>query len=80
MDTSKNVRLRIGRRTEFAYGDGERVMLSNEEAIEILAATVKNGTTLAVAGHADLLSIKRLLDQCLQDNIPAVLGPCAVGG
>jgi hypothetical protein len=55
-------------------------MISIEEAIQILETKVQSGTPLAVAGHADLLSIKRLLDQCLKEEIPAVLGPCEKGG
>ena len=55
-------------------------MISNEEARQILEQQVEAGASLVVAGHADLRSIKQLLEQCLSDDIPAVLGPCSKGG
>jgi len=55
-------------------------MMTFETASRILEEKVQKGGILVVAGHADLPSIKRLLEDCLQEDIPAVLGPCAAGG
>ena len=55
-------------------------MVTNEEARQLLEQRVEAGASLVVAGQADLPSIKKLLDQCLSNDIPAVLGPCSKGG
>ena len=61
-------------------GRGDGIMLSAEEVNRRIEENLQNGETLVVAAHADLPSIKELLDQCLKEDIPAVLGPCASGG
>jgi hypothetical protein len=55
-------------------------MVSSEEARAFLERQVERGASLVVASRADLPSIKQLLDQCLDNDIPALLGPCSKGG
>ena len=51
-----------------------------QEARELLEARVEAGGSLVVAGQAALPAIKKLRDQCLDADIPSMLGPCAPGG
>ncbi|MBW2277445.1 MAG: hypothetical protein JRF63_08135 [Deltaproteobacteria bacterium] len=45
-----------------------------------MEARVEAGGNLVVAGQAVLPAIKKLRDQCLEADIPSMLGPCAPGG
>jgi len=49
-----------------------------EEAKEILEAKLKAGQSLHTAAQGDFRGIKRLLEKCLEDDIPCMLGPCTV--
>jgi len=51
-----------------------------EEANEYLDERVKNGATLVVAVQGAVPALKQLRDQCLEADIPTMLGPCAPGG
>jgi hypothetical protein len=54
--------------------------MQEEHAIEILRKWERDGAHLAVAGKGDFRVIKRMLSQCLDAEIPAMLGPCKVQG
>ena len=54
--------------------------MREEQAIEILKKRAAQGTVLGVAANGDFRVIKRLLAQCLEANIPSMLGPCTVHG
>lgn len=55
-------------------------MLYEDEARHMLNERVRTGSQLVVAKHADLATVKRFRDDCLNADIPAMLGPCAPGG
>ena len=55
-------------------------MESESEAREIIERRIEAGGALVTAVKADLSSIKKLLDQCLAADIPALIGPCSSGG
>jgi len=46
----------------------------------VLDARVKAGGQLVPAMQAALPAVKKLLDQCLEADIPGMLGPCAKSG
>ena len=50
------------------------------EAKDYLSDKQEAGNPLAMAAHADLRSIKKLLEDCLTAGIPAMIGPCSAGG
>jgi hypothetical protein len=54
--------------------------MQENEAMELLEARVADGSSLIVVAHATLQAVKKLRDQCLEADIPAMLGPCAPGG
>jgi hypothetical protein len=54
--------------------------MHEDEAKAILNARARAGAALQVAEQGDLRSMKNLLAQCLEAEIPAMLGPCSVGG
>jgi hypothetical protein len=51
-----------------------------EDAKQQIEERLAAGGSLQLALRADLPSTKKLLDQCLAADIPAVLGPCHAGG
>ena len=55
-------------------------MNSESEAREIIERRIEAGGVLVTAVKADLPSIKKLQDQCLAADIPALIGPCSSGG
>ena len=55
-------------------------MITQESAAQLLETHVQKGGRLAAAAHASIPSLKALLDTCLGQDIPAVLGPCGSGG
>ncbi len=55
-------------------------MNSESEAREIIERRIEAGGTLVTAVKADLPAIKKLQDQCLAADIPALIGPCSSGG
>ena len=54
--------------------------MREQDARELLEARARSGASLVVAGHASLAAVKKLRDQCLEADIPSMLGPCAPGG
>ena len=54
--------------------------MHEQDAIDLLDARVQAGGNLVPAMQAALPTIKKLLDQCLDADIPSMLGPCAPGG
>ena len=54
--------------------------MREEEARSLLEARAQSGAPLRVVAQGDFRSIKRLLKECLDDDIPCMLGPCTVGG
>lgn len=51
-----------------------------DEAREQIEQRLAAGGKLELALRADLPTTKALLGQCLEADIPAVLGPCHAGG
>lgn len=54
--------------------------MREEDAIRVLEARVEAGAVLKVAGQGDFRAVKKLLGECLDAEIPTMLGPCTVGG
>jgi hypothetical protein len=54
--------------------------MHEEEARNLLDERVRTGGQLVPAMQAALPAIKKLLDQCLEADIPSMLGPCSKGG
>ncbi len=54
--------------------------MNEQQAKEQIELRLNAGGTLAVAGHADLASVKNLRQKCLDADIPALLGPAHSGG
>lgn len=54
--------------------------MREEEAKRIIETRLSEGKSLALAGQGDFRGIKQLLEQCLNADIPAVLGPARVKG
>ena len=51
-----------------------------DEAKELIEQRLAAGGKLQLALRADLPATKALLDECLEAEIPAMLGPCNAGG
>ena len=49
------------------------------QAKKILDAKLAKGVPLLTVAKGDFRVIKRLMDECLQADIPCMLGPCTVG-
>ncbi len=54
--------------------------MDEESAIVYLKERVASGSVLAVAARADFRGIKQLQRECLDAQIPAMMGPCEKGG
>ena len=54
--------------------------MDEESAITYLNERVASGTTLTVAARSDFRSIRLLQNDCLNADIPAMIGPCEKGG
>ena len=55
-------------------------MMIEDEARAVIDERLAAGGKLELAFRADLPTTKALLDQCLEADILAVLGPCSAGG
>ena len=54
--------------------------MTEDEARALIEEFADAGGAVVPALQADLRSIKRLHQQCLDADVPALLGPCAGGG
>ncbi|MDD5309427.1 MAG: hypothetical protein PHU25_19090 [Deltaproteobacteria bacterium] len=54
--------------------------MREEEAREIIEASIAGGGRIVSALSAQMPVVKDMMDKCLEVGIPAIMGPCESGG
>ena len=54
--------------------------MDEESAIVYLKERLSTGASIVAAARADFRSIRQLQNECLDADIPAMIGPCEKGG
>jgi hypothetical protein len=58
----------------------EAIHMTEDEARALIEEYAEEGGAIVPALQADLRAIKSLYEQCLDADVPALLGPCSDGG